>query len=106
MKNLRNPIATFLGPRILAALALAAVLGCQSPAATPAALSPTGTPAPAMPTSTSVPAGSLDNTAMLLTRLPTDRSQVWFVEFGKVSQRASQQDHGWEDELLPMPPKS
>jgi hypothetical protein len=100
LKNLRSPIATFLGPRILAALMLAAVLACQSPAATPAALSPTGTPAPALPTSTSVPAGSLDNVAMLLTWLPTDRSQVWFVEFGKVSQRASQQDHGWEDELL------
>ncbi len=56
-------------------------------------LPPASTPT-AAPSST----GSKSHPAMLLNGLPTDRSEVWFVEFAKVSQRPSQRNH-WEEDL-------
>ena len=113
MKYLLRPTPAFFGLFILASLMLAAIVACEAPAAPPAALSPTETPASSLPTATPTAepaaplstgadfsAGSRANPASLLNGLPTDRSEVWFVEFGKVSQRSSQQPHGWEDQLM------
>ena len=115
MKYLLGPKPAFLGLFILAALMLAAIMACDAPAATPAALSPTETPALPLPTATptsgptaepatplptkgDVQAGSRGHPAGgLLNGLPTDRSEVWFVEFGKVSQRPGQQRRGRDD---------
>ena len=114
MKYLLGPKPAFLGLFILGALMLAVIVACEPPAATPAALSPTETPAPSLPTATptsgppgetatslptkgDVPPGSRGHPAGLLSGLPTDRSEVWFVEFGKVSQRPGQQRHGRDD---------
>ena len=72
MKYLLRPTPAIPGLFILATLVLTAPMACEAPAATQ---------------------------ADLLNGLPTDRSEVWFVEFGRISQRPSQQDHGW-DELL------
>ena len=117
MKNPLGPTAVFLALFILGALMLSAIVACEAPTPTPAALLPTETPAPPLPTAAptsgptaapiaplptraNVSPGARDHPAKLLNGLPTDRSAVWFVEFGKVSQRPSQHDYGWEDQLM------
>ena len=111
MKYLLGPKPAFF---ILAALMLAAIVACEAPAATPAALVPTETPTPSLPTATptsgpdaeleaplptkaDVSAAPQTHPAMLLNGLPTDRSEVWFVEFGKVSQRPGEQRRSRDD---------
>ena len=100
---------------LLAALVFSAIVACEAPTPTPAALLPTGTPAPPRPTATPMSepsaapvallptethssAGSQAEPTMLLNGLPTRRSEVWFVEVARVSQRPSQRNH-WDEYL-------
>ena len=113
MKNPLGPPAVFLAVIILASMTLTALMACEASTPTPAALLPTETPAPPpatptpgptdapvapLPTGAHSSAGSQAEPAMLLNGLPTNRSEVWFVEFAKVSQRPSQRNH-WDEDL-------
>ena len=102
VKNLRSPIDAFPTPIILAAITTVAIMACESFATTPTTPLPPNTPTTAPTANITFSTNPLDHTVELLTWLPTDRSAVWFVEFGKVSQRPSQQDSHWEDQLLAL----
>ena len=102
MKNLRSPIDAFPTPIILAAITTVAIMACESLTTTSTTPLPPNTPTTAPTANITFSTNPLDHPAELLTWLPTDRSAVWFVEFGKVSQRPSQQDYPWEDQLLAL----